>query len=58
MIEDGKLLEWAEYVGNYYGTPIDYVQETINAGKDIILEIEVQGAQKVRTVFPEGVFIF
>ncbi|SPU22104.1 guanylate kinase [Niallia circulans] len=58
MIEDGKLLEWAEYVGNYYGTPIDYVQETINAGKDIILEIEVQGAQKVRNVFPEGVFIF
>ncbi|MFB4211068.1 guanylate kinase [Shouchella sp. JSM 1781072] len=58
MIKDEALLEWAEYVGNYYGTPVEYVRETINAGKDIILEIEVQGAQKVRQAFPEGVFIF
>jgi len=58
MIKDNKLLEWAEYVGNFYGTPIDYVEQTLNEGKDIILEIEVQGALKVRERFPEGVFIF
>lgn len=58
MIENHKLLEWAEYVGNYYGTPIDYVEKTLQAGKDVILEIEVQGAKKVRTVFQEGVFVF
>ncbi|MBU8907067.1 guanylate kinase [Desertibacillus haloalkaliphilus] len=58
MIEHDQLLEWAQYVGNYYGTPIDYVQKTLDEGKDIILEIEVQGALKVRERFPEGVFIF
>ncbi|WP_100373258.1 guanylate kinase [Bacillus sp. FJAT-45037] len=58
MIKNDQLLEWAEYVGNYYGTPIDYVRETIDNGQDIILEIEVQGALKVREKFPEGVFIF
>ncbi|TWI55105.1 guanylate kinase [Halalkalibacter nanhaiisediminis] len=58
MIEQDQLLEWAEYVGNYYGTPVDYVRETIDKGQDIILEIEVQGALKVRERFPEGVFIF
>ncbi|WP_368504020.1 guanylate kinase [Alkalihalophilus sp. As8PL] len=58
MIKNDQLLEWAEYVGNYYGTPIDYVRETLDNGQDIILEIEVQGALKVREKFPEGVFIF
>lgn len=58
MIKEGKLLEWAEYVGNYYGTPIDYVRKTLDEGKDIILEIEVQGALKVKELMPEGVFIF
>ncbi|GAE33895.1 guanylate kinase [Halalkalibacter akibai] len=58
MIEQDQLLEWAEYVGNYYGTPIEYVRETLESGQDIILEIEVQGALKVRERFPEGVFIF
>ena len=58
MIEQDQLLEWAEYVGNYYGTPIEYVRETLDSGQDIILEIEVQGALKVRERFPEGVFIF
>ncbi|WP_078554776.1 guanylate kinase [Bacillus alkalicellulosilyticus] len=58
MIENNQLLEHAEYVGNYYGTPIDYVKQTIEEGTDIILEIEVQGALKVRERFPEGVFIF
>lgn len=58
MIKDDELLEWAEYVGNYYGTPREFVQQTINAGKDIILEIEVQGALQVKEKFPDGVFIF
>jgi guanylate kinase len=58
MIERDQLLEWAEYVGNYYGTPYDFVRETLDQGKDVILEIEVQGALKVKERFPEGVFIF
>jgi guanylate kinase len=58
MIERDRLLEYAEYVGNYYGTPRDFVEQTLQSGKDIILEIEVQGALKVKEKFPEGVFIF
>jgi len=58
MIEHNQLLEYAEYVGNYYGTPRDFVEQTINEGKDIILEIEVQGALQVKKSFPQGVFIF
>ncbi|SET84429.1 guanylate kinase [Salinibacillus kushneri] len=58
MIEQNKLLEWAEYVGNYYGTPREYVEETLDSGKDVFLEIEVQGALQVKDNFPEGVFIF
>lgn len=58
MIKNDQLLEWAEYVGNFYGTPVDYVEKTLSEGKDIILEIEVQGALKVREKFDEGVFIF
>ncbi|MBW4839365.1 MAG: guanylate kinase [Paenibacillaceae bacterium] len=58
MIENDQLLEYAEYVGNYYGTPRDFVEETLAGGKDIILEIEVQGALKVKEKFPEGVFVF
>ncbi|MFB9279867.1 guanylate kinase [Cohnella cellulosilytica] len=58
MIEKDALLEYAEYVGNYYGTPREFVEKTLAEGKDIILEIEVQGAIKVREKFPEGVFIF
>ncbi|MDR4886553.1 guanylate kinase [Fredinandcohnia sp. QZ13] len=58
LIKNNKLLEWAEYVGNYYGTPIDYVESTLQEGKDVFLEIEVQGALQVRKAFPEGLFIF
>ncbi|CAH1207262.1 Guanylate kinase [Paenibacillus plantiphilus] len=58
MIARDALLEYAEYVGNYYGTPRDFVERTLDSGKDIILEIEVQGALKVKEKFPEGVFIF
>lgn len=58
MIENDQLLEYAEYVGNYYGTPVDYVRKTLDEGKDVFLEIEVQGATQVRKKFPEGIFIF
>jgi len=58
MIENDELLEWAEYVGNYYGSPQRFVEETLASGKDVILEIEVQGALKVKAKLPEGVFTF
>ncbi|MFO7247746.1 MAG: guanylate kinase [Bacillota bacterium] len=58
MIEQGELLEWAEYVGNYYGTPRRFVEEMLAQGKDVLLEIEVQGAMQVKRQFPDGVFIF
>ncbi|WP_151734757.1 guanylate kinase [Paenibacillus tengchongensis] len=58
MIEADQLLEYAEYVGNYYGTPRDFVDRTLDSGRDIILEIEVQGALKVKEKFPEGIFVF
>lgn len=58
MIACDALLEYAEYVGNYYGTPRDFVERTIAEGKDVILEIEVQGALKVKDKFAGGVFIF
>ena len=57
-INQGKLLEFAQYVGNYYGTPKDWVEEQLNAGKDIVLEIELQGAFQVRKKIPEAVLIF
>ena len=58
LIEEGKLLEHAEYVGNYYGTPLDYVNETLDSGRDVFLEIEVVGAAQVREKMPDGLFIF
>lgn len=58
MIQKQELLEYAEYVGNYYGTPLPYVEEQLANGKDVFLEIEVQGALKVRERMPEGIFIF
>jgi len=58
MIKNDQLLEYAEYVGNYYGTPVEYVQKTLDEGKDVFLEIEVKGAKQVREKFPDGLFIF
>lgn len=57
-IEEDALLEYAEYVGNFYGTPIQKIEENLAAGNDVFLEIEVQGALKVRERMPEGIFIF
>ncbi len=58
MIARDELLEWAEYVGNYYGTPKHFVEEMLQSGKNVVLEIEVQGAQKIKKNGTEGVFIF
>ena len=58
LIEEDRLLEYAEYVGNYYGTPLDYVNATLDAGRDVFLEIEVVGAAQVREKVPDGLFIF
>lgn len=58
LIEEGGLLEYAEFVGNYYGTPLEYVNETLDAGRDVFLEIEVQGATQIREKVPEALFIF
>jgi len=58
MIQADALLEWAEFVGNYYGTPKDFVFNTLEAGNDVFLEIEVQGALQVMEKFPEAVSIF
>lgn len=58
MIDDDALIEYAQYVDNYYGTPKTYVEEQLEKGKDVILEIEIQGAGKVKTKFPDTVMLF
>lgn len=58
MIEGEELVEYAQYVGNYYGTPKAYVEEQLEAGKDVILEIEIQGALKIKEKFPQTVLMF
>ena len=58
MIESDGLIEWAEYVNNFYGTPREYVEERLAEGKDVILEIEPQGALKIKEKYPEAVLIF
>ena len=58
MIHEDRLLEYARYVDNYYGTPRDYVEEQMRAGKDVILEIEIQGALRIKGQYPEAVLIF
>ncbi len=57
-IKENKFLEWAEFVGNYYGTPRDKVEEQLEQGKEVVLEIEVEGALQVRKQMKEAVFIF
>jgi len=58
MIDEGQMLEWATYDGNFYGTPKSTVADMLNDGKNVILEIDVQGAFKVKDIFPETVMIF
>ena len=58
MIQNQELVEYAEYVGNYYGTPKAYVMEQLAQGKNVILEIEIQGAHKIKQQFPDAVLMF
>lgn len=58
MIAEGELIEWAEYVGNYYGTPKKAVEQQLAEGKDVLLEIEMQGGMLVKKQFPQAVLIF
>ena len=58
MINNKGFLEYAKVYGNYYGTPRAYVLEQLKAGKDVVLEIDTQGALQVKENFPDGVFVF
>ena len=58
MIAKNELIEYAKYVENYYGTPRAYVEQQLDAGKDVILEIEIQGALKVKKAFPDTLLLF
>ncbi len=58
MIAEDRFIEYAKYVDNYYGTPRDYVEQQLSLGKDVILEIELQGALNVRKMNPDAVLIF
>ncbi|WP_461612349.1 guanylate kinase [Clostridium sp. Marseille-QA1073] len=57
-IDNDDFLEYAEVYGNYYGTPKSKVFEVLDSGKDVILEIDIQGALKIKSAYPDGVFIF
>ena len=58
MVSQGEFLEWAEVHGNYYGTSKRWIEKEMEAGRDVLLEIDWQGAQQVRKVFPEAIGIF
>lgn len=58
LIRSGELLEWAEFNDNLYGTPKDAVEAALEEGRDVLLEIEVQGARQVREAMPEAIMIF
>ena len=58
MIAREELIEYACYVGNYYGTPRAYVEEQLEQGRDVVLEIEIQGARKIKSQFPDAVLLF
>ncbi len=58
MINNDELLEWAEFCGNFYGTPKEYVSKKINEGFNLVLEIDVQGAAKVKDIFTDAVTVF
>ncbi len=58
MIAKGELLEYANYVGNYYGTPRAYVKEQLASGKNVILEIETEGALNIKREYPDAVLVF
>lgn len=57
-IKEEKMIEYAQYCGNYYGTPKEYVEQMLKNGKDVILEIEIQGALKVKEKYPDALLLF
>lgn len=58
LIEEDRLIEYACYCGNYYGTPRDYVEDQMEQGRDVILEIELQGALKIKEKYPDALLLF
>ena len=58
LIDYNGLIEWAQYVDNYYGTPRKFVEDEIAEGKNVILEIEVQGAMNIKSQYPNAILIF
>ena len=58
MIDNDELIEYAQYVNNYYGTPKSYVEQMLNEGKNVILEIEIQGALNIKKMYPDAVLMF
>lgn len=58
LIEENRLIEYACYCDNYYGTPRDYVEDQMEQGRDVILEIELQGAMKIREQYPDALLLF
>lgn len=57
-IQENGLIEYAQYCGNYYGTPRAYVEEQLSAGRNVILEIEIQGALQIKKLFPQSLLLF
>ena len=58
MIKNGELIEYAKYVDNYYGTPRKYVEDKLNAGINVILEIEMQGALQIKKIYKDAILVF
>ncbi len=58
LVHNGELLEWAEVYGNYYGTPLAFVNQMLNDGQNVLLEVDTQGALAVKKLIPQGVFIY
>lgn len=58
LVAAGEFLEWAEFAGNYYGTPREEVEKQIRSGKSVVLEIELEGARQIRATFPSTISIF
>lgn len=58
MIKENELLEYAQFCGNYYGTPKAFIEDSVKHGKDVILEIEVEGAMQIKKIYPEAIFVF
>lgn len=58
LLEEDAFLEWAQVYGNYYGTPREYVNLMLSQGRDVVLEIDTQGAKAIKSGFPQGVFVF